>query len=62
MLSNIFSYSELKKKPDFHILKFKEALYRGQITEQDKREGMGIMIYESGRIYEGFWHNDVRNG
>ena len=43
-------------------MKFKDALYRGQIKDVDKREGKGIMVYESGRIYEGFWVADRRQG
>lgn len=23
---------------------------------------MGVMIYDNGRIYEGFWENDRRDG
>lgn len=60
MNSTLFDYEELKLKPDFLILKFKDALYRGQIKNSDQREGLGVMIYESGRIYEGGWLNDRR--
>jgi len=27
-----------------------------------KREGIGIMIYTKGRVYEGYWENDKRHG
>lgn len=53
MISNIFNYDELKKQKNFHIIKFKDAIYRGLIINTDKRDGSGIMIYDNGRIFEG---------
>ena len=26
------------------------------------RHGLGVMLYKSGRVYEGFWHKDKRHG
>ena len=59
--SGIMTYEELKSKPNFQILEFENALYRGQIVS-GVREGIGIMIYQSGRIYEGNWLSDRRQG
>jgi hypothetical protein len=39
MFSNVLNYDELKKLRDFQILKFKDAIYRGQIMNGDRREG-----------------------
>ena len=62
MLSSVFEYQDLRNEENFQFVKFKDALYRGQIKDVDKREGKGIMVYESGRIYEGFWVADRRQG
>ena len=62
MISDLFNYNNLLQSPNFTIVAFKDAVYRGQIVEGSKREGAGIMIYESGRIYEGEWFNDKRHG
>lgn len=43
MQSRLFSYDELKLKPNFQIIKFKDAVYRGLILNADKREGLGVM-------------------
>lgn len=53
MTSDIFNYEELKKNHDFKILRFKDAIYRGQILHGERREGFGIMQYENSRLYEG---------
>jgi hypothetical protein len=38
------------------------AVYKGELIDND-REGMGVMIYgNSDRIYEGFWKADLRHG
>lgn len=29
---------------------------------KDKRNGWGVIIYKSGRVYEGQWVDDIRNG
>eukprot|EP00347_Sterkiella_histriomuscorum_P019256 403342342 len=58
----LFKYDDLKRQLDFQILKFKDAIYRGQIKNGERREGLGIMVYDNGRIYEGQWQNDRRHG
>ena len=62
MKSDLFDYNKLKSEADFQILKFKDAVYRGQIQDGDRRVGIGIMVYDSGRVYEGQWQNDRRHG
>jgi hypothetical protein len=52
----------LLENPNFTIINFKDAVYRGIIVEGNRREGVGVMIYESGRVYEGEWLNDKRHG
>ena len=42
-----------------------DAIYRGQTgIYQNKlvRHGLGVMLYASGRVYEGFWNCDRRHG
>jgi len=47
-IENLKSSSALKLK------KFKESAYYGEIVN-GKRHGLGIMIYNNDRIYEGSW-------
>ena len=62
MISRLFDYDELKKQANFQIIKFKDATYRGLIVNTDKRDCLGVMVYDNGRIYEGAWLNDRRHG
>jgi hypothetical protein len=43
------------------LKKYKEAVYYGE-QQQGKRQGPGIMLYNSGQHYEGQWHDDNRHG
>lgn len=43
-------------------MKFNDAIFMGEMRDELKngddteiREGLGIMVYKQGRIYEGFW-------
>lgn len=49
-------------KSTFTIIYFKDAIYRGELVAGEMREGVGVMTYESGRLYEGEWKNDRRHG
>ena len=64
MESTVFKWSKkITRHPNFRILEFKDAMYRGLVDpETGLREGKGVMVYESGRVYEGEFVNDVREG
>lgn len=54
MISSEFDYEELRvKSPNFIIKQYKDSLYRGEINKLKKRSGLGVCVYEIGRIYEG---------
>ena len=61
MISDIFNYEDLKKMDDFGIKRYKNALFKGQLQD-GKRQGLGILIGDTGRIYEGQWQLDQRQG
>mgnify|MGYP003866831653 FL=1 len=54
----MFDYEEIKKGQFFGIKKYADSVYRGELTEQNKREGYGVMGYRKNRVYEGYWVND----
>ena len=58
MESNMFDYEEINKSQFFGIKKYADSVYRGELTEQNKREGYGVMVYRKNRVYEGYWVND----
>jgi hypothetical protein len=64
MLSNEFDYIELLENSEFFgVKKFKDAIYRGEIDmSTTKRHGKGVIVYNNGRIYEGEWVDDKREG
>ena len=62
MVSDLFNFSELQNQPNFGIKRYKKAVYRGQISDNHHREGLGVQVNENGRIYEGEWIADKRNG
>lgn len=37
-------------------------MYIGQTLEAKKRNGKGVMIYTNGRLFEGDWAEDLREG
>ena len=56
MISQEFDYEKLRKEsPYFNIKQYKDSIYRGEINKKRKREGLGVIVYDSGRIYEGSW-------
>ena len=44
-----------------HVKKYKDAIYIGELNETLQRHGKGIMLYHTGRRYEGSWHSDLRH-
>ena len=63
MQSDIFDFKELMQREDFGIKRYKYGTYKGQISEANgKRDGYGVLIYNDGRVFEGFWVNDRRDG
>ena len=55
---------DMKELPHYKVLKYKDAFYMGQVMVNNgkKRDGQGLMQYVSGRLYEGFWKNDLWEG
>lgn len=61
MITDLFDFEELKQKEHFHVKRYKESLYRGELIK-GHRHGQGICVYEIGRVYEGEWIDDKRHG
>jgi len=55
MISDIFNYDELRNSPGFSSIKTHDWIYRGQIKDSGsgKRDGYGVILYKTGRLYEG---------
>lgn len=47
---------------DFGVKLYKHSLYKGCLKDWKNREGLGVLMYKSGRLYEGEWLADKRNG
>lgn len=63
MLSEEFDYEEVRTSDRFVIKRYKDSLYRGEANpDTRKRGGRGVMVYDSGRVYEGTWGHDKRDG
>jgi hypothetical protein len=60
-ISDDFDYDLLRQSPNFRVKKYQDAVFRGEVVS-GKRTGLGVMIYRTGRIYEGRWENDQRHG
>jgi len=64
LLSKI-GLGQARKEPRAEVLWFSDAVYRGETGYFDGkklRHGLGVMLYQSGRVYEGFWIKDRRQG
>ena len=63
MISNEFNYEELRESERFAIKQYKDCIYRGQLHRESKqRDGLGVLVYNNGRVYEGEWEKNKRNG
>lgn len=62
-VEHIQRLTENEKKEISHDAKvnFGDSSYEGDVL-QDKRHGLGRMIYQNGRSYFGEWKNDLRHG
>lgn len=59
MLSNLFDFEKLKQSSNFGVKNFKDSYYVGEIDPlTGVRNGLGICVYKSGRVYEGNWIYD----
>ena len=63
MISEEFDYEEIRKGSDnFNIKQYKDSIYRGELhPKTNKRSGKGVIVYDTGRIYEGQWEKDKRH-
>ena len=63
MLSNMFDLEQLKHSNTFGVKNYKDSYYIGELDpETSMRDGLGICVYNSQRVYEGNWVNDKREG
>ena len=64
MISTEFDYNQIRENSlNFGIKQYKDSLFRGELhPETQKRHGKGVIIYHSGRVYEGDWVDDKREG
>jgi len=61
MISKLFDFDDLRdNNPDFGLKRYRTSLYKG-VIENRKRNGLGVLMYASGRVYEGEWIKK-RNG
>lgn len=54
-----FNFEMVKASPHFKIKPYPEAIYLGEI-KNGKRNGWGVMKYNSSRVYEGEWVDGIR--
>lgn len=63
MVSNLFSLQKLKQSSNFGVKHYKDSYYIGEIDpDTGVRQGLGICVYNSQRVYEGNWDDDKREG
>lgn len=59
----LIQWTVIQNLPTFAIKRYKDSIYRGELDpKSNKREGRGVIVYNSSRIYEGHWANDRRHG
>ena len=63
MISNEFDYETIRQSENFGIKQYRDCIYRGQLDDATrKRDGLGVLVYKTGRIYEGEWEQNQRHG
>ena len=60
LISGLFAFEDLKKEPAKMMeITYRNSIYYGQIEELEDgrchKEGKGVLLYESQRVYEGNW-------
>ena len=57
---------KMKNSDRFYIKRYPDALFFGEVERNacNKliRQGLGVMKYRNGRVFEGDWDDDVRHG
>ena len=43
------------------VRRYKDAIYIGEFNLDQKRNGLGVMLYTNGRRFEGNWESDLRS-
>lgn len=54
MQSQLFDFRQLCEEEEFGVKRTKNTLYKGILVER-QRQGLGVLIYSNGRVYEGEW-------
>ena len=62
MRPDMLNWEDLKLETNFAVKCYSTSVYRGQLDEGNKRSGLGVITYNSGRLYEGSWLLDKRQG
>jgi hypothetical protein len=63
MISTQFDFKSLQETTGFGVKQYANAIYRGVINgKTGYRIELGTMVYNTGRVYEGAWMEDQRNG
>lgn len=67
LISGLFTFEELKKNGTKMMeITYRTSIFYGEIKVLDDsrchKEGKGILMYETGRVYEGNWKNNKREG
>ncbi|KRX07607.1 hypothetical protein PPERSA_11156 [Pseudocohnilembus persalinus] len=58
----IFTIKDILNMDNLRLKKYKQSVYFGGMDADKKRKGKGIMLYYTGRIYEGEWEQDLKQG
>jgi hypothetical protein len=61
MVTDLFDFERLTKVENFAVKQYKDSVYRGEVVD-NKRHGLGVIVYNNGRVYEGSWLFDKRHG